>query len=519
LEASWAVLACSAGRQGSNLVLASYSALHARGRTSRPGVPALIARPGTSLIDEVAGELYLRREALAGRTLRLLRRRSPDYVRRLREHGEDPHAITAGVVDLLVRCLSSDAEAIAREMSEEVREAGRRRCGQGLALDSLIDVLALQKQVFMEEFEALAARHDDTGSVVFAMRSLDHLVERLTLDITRGYLGYVEDRYHEEHRELRALISIARAVNESLELEEAAESGLRETLRATGLDSAALWTVARDGRLVLTNTIGLSKAQEAKLGSWHLEGNEYVMGVLDGVTPVPMRAITEITGLDRDRSVIMAPLRSKGRLVGLMAVGTSDTERRRFSDADITFVGAVADHFALALEHAEQHQREARTDYLTGLSNRPEFERAIERESAAAERYGRPLSLLLLDLDGLKGINDNHGHHAGDEAIRAVAEAIRSVVRVSDTCARMGGDEFAVAMPEAELAQAEEVANRIGEALDAISRSGRLGTPAEISVGVAQLEAGMGWVDLFEEADARLYREKRRRSQARRLRA
>jgi diguanylate cyclase (GGDEF)-like protein len=207
-------------------------------------------------------------------------------------------------------------------------------------------------------------------------------------------------------------------------------------------------------------------------------------------------------------------LRAKGETLGVMAVGTR--QLRVYSDAEMAFVSAVADQIAVALEHAREHWREARTDYLTGLANRPEFERAFQRELAAAQRRSRPVTLVLMDLDLLKHLNDNYGHHVGDEAIRAVADALRRVVRASDISARLGGDEFALAMPETVASQAEEAVRRIRDALRAIGRTGRLPAALQLSFGICQWERGLDSAQMFKLADARLYREKRRHHAARR---
>jgi len=141
----------------------------------------------------------------------------------------------------------------------------------------------------------------------------------------------------------------------------------------------------------------------------------------------------------------------------------------------------------------------------------------VRRALAAVKRHRRPLSLLLLDLDQLKEINDRYGHHAGDEAIRSVAAVIRKAVRTSDVSARLGGDEFAVAMPEAGVAQAREVAARIQHAFHGSRLDSAPDATLELSFGVVEWQADQGYAELFAAADRLLYRDKRRH-QARRAR-
>lgn len=140
-------------------------------------------------------------------------------------------------------------------------------------------------------------------------------------------------------------------------------------------------------------------------------------------------------------------------------------------------------------------------DPLTGLGNRRRFDDALGAELDRHRRAGTPLTLLLIDLDRLKQINDRGGHAAGDAAIRAVGEALRGAVRSSDVAARIGGDEFAVLAPNADQAGGVALAQRVRSAL------AREGGPA-ISVGVSSAREGDGARELLRRADAALYRAK-----------
>jgi diguanylate cyclase (GGDEF)-like protein len=152
---------------------------------------------------------------------------------------------------------------------------------------------------------------------------------------------------------------------------------------------------------------------------------------------------------------------------------------------------------------------------MTGLANRREFERIMEREVALAERHNRKFSLMMIDLDNLKRINDRRGHRAGDAALRLVAQQLQRVMRSSDICARIGGDEFGVAMPETELDRAREVGSRLQAAVAASGLAARSIEPVEISIGVAAWRAGQDWQATYEVADGDLYDDKRRRQEAR----
>lgn len=145
-----------------------------------------------------------------------------------------------------------------------------------------------------------------------------------------------------------------------------------------------------------------------------------------------------------------------------------------------------------------QLAEEALTDALTAIHNRRAFELDLEREVARARRHGRPLTLAVIDVDGLKTINDRRGHGAGDDTLRAVACALRTTARQEDGAYRIGGDEFALILVDADLGDEELVVDRLLAA----------GAPA-CSVGVATLPAESP-AELLARADERLYERRRR---------
>ena len=165
----------------------------------------------------------------------------------------------------------------------------------------------------------------------------------------------------------------------------------------------------------------------------------------------------------------------------------------------------------LSLAHARE-QELARTDELTGMNNRRAFLELADHTLQQAERYDRPLSLILFDLDGFKAVNDSHGHATGDQVLRTVADVVRNTIRTSDVAGRLGGEEFAILLPETEAQAALVIAERL--------RSGFAQTPARVargplrftaSFGVAERDGNNGPMDeLLARADAALYQAKRR---------
>jgi diguanylate cyclase (GGDEF)-like protein len=165
----------------------------------------------------------------------------------------------------------------------------------------------------------------------------------------------------------------------------------------------------------------------------------------------------------------------------------------------------------LSLAHALA-QELARTDELTGMNNRRAFLELAEHSLQQAERYDRPLSLVLFDLDGFKAINDAHGHAAGDEVLRTVAEVVRNTIRTSDVAGRLGGEEFGVLLPETDAAAALVIAERLRAGFAATPARGRQATLRfTASFGVVERDGANGPMDeLLARADSALYQAKAR---------
>jgi diguanylate cyclase (GGDEF)-like protein len=156
------------------------------------------------------------------------------------------------------------------------------------------------------------------------------------------------------------------------------------------------------------------------------------------------------------------------------------------------------------LRKAEQ---DAITDALTGLNNRHWMHDAFERELERAQRSGAKLCLMMIDVDQFKSFNDEFGHIAGDAVLAAVAETLRSHLRPTDLIARFGGDEFAVLLPNLDLAHATATAERLREELVTL-RAGGLPTPITISIGVTRASIHDDLNKLVHRADAAMYEAK-----------
>jgi diguanylate cyclase (GGDEF)-like protein len=205
------------------------------------------------------------------------------------------------------------------------------------------------------------------------------------------------------------------------------------------------------------------------------------------------------------RAALVVPLRTADGPIGSLSAITRSSPHSFPEET----VDALEQRAGPALSNAQRFveaTRLAELDSLTGLHNQGVFHEVLAREVARSRRYGRRLSLIVLDLDDFKRINDRIGHLAGDAVLAEVAARLRTVVRTTDIACRVGGDEFAVILPESTRGDADHLAARIERAVssDPIAKSGTL----KISAGVAELSPDDTSSDFFNRADEDLYRAK-----------
>jgi diguanylate cyclase (GGDEF)-like protein len=444
----------------------------------------------------------------AKRVFEVVRARSPELLRLSEQTGEDLLATSASFIDALLLSLRSDVEPPWSHFEQRAREQGKLRSAQGVPLGALIDIVSICRRATMELIAApleLSRRRDEIFAL--AQRRLEDVVQRLTSCIAQGYLDHLDAEHRARESELYGLATIVTAMVRSVDLVESAEVALIESLTALRLNAGAVWLRER-ASYKLIHTVGLEadqvddfRSQAGPRAKATVSANGRSESRVDGV-------------VGREWNALRAQLRVKGRTVGVMTVGTQI--ERVFGASDFLFMAAVADQVAIVLDRARQFSNESRTDHLTGLANRREFERVMEREVALAERHDRRLTMMMIDLDNLKRINDRQGHRGGDAALRLVAQQVMRVVRASDLCARIGGDEFAVAMPETDIDRGRDVAARLRSAVREMSLGAKSSEAVEVSIGLSACRPGQDWQTVYQNADMDLYQDKGRRKLARR---
>ena len=357
----------------------------------------------------------------------------------------------------------------------------------GLAIGAAVLALGLSAAMILYLTRARGGRTADFDGVRASVSRTEAMVTELTdaLEQARG-----------ESRRSRRLAEIATTID----IDGVLERTLAAATELPGVDAAMI--TLPDDEEPLVATAGMTADEAARQPVSRPPGGTARAVRVDYRYD---RAEEEAKDPTLIRGGIAVPLRdSQDEPIGTLAVFWRGTARAA-TDEELAELEELAGSCGPALENAHRF-REARQladlDALTGLHNRRYFHEMLARERARADRYERRLALILLDVDDFKTINDRLGHLAGDSVLAAVAERLRSVVRSADVACRVGGDEFAVILPEASLVDAEQLYRRIQFAV--ASRPVEAADRVHISAGIAEMRPEDDAVALFQRADEAL---------------
>jgi diguanylate cyclase (GGDEF)-like protein len=210
----------------------------------------------------------------------------------------------------------------------------------------------------------------------------------------------------------------------------------------------------------------------------------------------------------KTNNCIIAPLICQERVVGVLNLADK-IKGEGFGSEDIALIELFSQLVGASIGNVklfERIQHQATKDGLTGLANHKRFYEILEKELWRSRRYGGQISLIMVDIDNLKKINDAYGHRAGDKVIRQISTKIRECIRQIDTAARYGGDEFAVILPNTSLSDATVAAERM---LNTVSNSPitwkKEQIEVSISVGLGQYDADVSPEDVTSRSDQALY--------------
>jgi diguanylate cyclase (GGDEF)-like protein len=329
-------------------------------------------------------------------------------------------------------------------------------------------------------------------------RAVDDM--RNKMDELAGDLAEALERAERESRRNRLFGELGG----SIDLEELMDRVLDAAMEIPRVDAAMMVVERQDGAPAVV-TRGMTAQESAR------PPTSGVVGTLPGAITVSYR-------YGRDQEGSEAELIRGGAFIPLMGrelrpVGTLSlfwrTEHEP-SGAELEQAENLAASSISAIENARRYgeaRKLAETDALTGLFNQRFFQETLRREVTRAHRYQRKLTLVVFDLDDFKSINDQVGHLAGDRVLAQAADRLREAVRSVDVACRIGGDEFAVIMPESSAEDGDQLFRRVHNSM----RGTALGPDDQrlrLSGGIAELLHGDSPASLFERADAALYRAK-----------
>lgn len=356
------------------------------------------------------------------------------------------------------------------------------------------------------------------GNGLEAQRLVVFIVVLWLVAVSTSALSAVNEReLRRRRRDLEALTDLAEQLERTADSSSAARTLLDSAIETFGFGRGVV-LAGPEGQLALLASYGLLEATARRPG--RPGASAVVTRAHDSHATVLVRGLDPHADAWLDglmpgaANLIVVPMQAEGRPVGALVLEHAEDVVRRGSATRVqrrvvAGLERSAAYASLALRNAwllEQVQRLAATDGLTKIANRRTFESTLEREVARATRSAEHLSLVMLDIDHFKQLNDEQGHQAGDEVLRNVAAALSCECRDFDTPARYGGEEFAVVLPGCGPDEAEVIAERLRRAVSAAPSV----VPITASAGVATFPAHAGDADtLVRAADEALYASKR----------
>jgi two-component system, cell cycle response regulator len=340
------------------------------------------------------------------------------------------------------------------------------------------------------------------------------VLEALAAELLRAVaverlLGTVRREKEEKARFFEAL----EALNRTTTAAQAAQTAIEQARRMCPSLDLCVLTLKEDRRhrVLAADGEGASALESLSFA----DNAGLVSNVVKLGAPLPGRDVSQMdrlvvfdtsTVLRGFRTLKIFPLRAGEKTVGTLVCGSRAVEP--LPSNSLSMLALQAAEALIRARLYEESEKLATTDGLTGLANRRNFNATLEQRLKESARYGRPLSLLLLDVDHFKKVNDTHGHPAGDAVLKGVARIVQKAARDTDVAARYGGEEMALILPETDARGARAIAERLRKLIEAASHATEQGAlRVTVSIGVAT--GASSPAEMIEQCDRALYKAKR----------
>jgi diguanylate cyclase (GGDEF)-like protein len=359
----------------------------------------------------------------------------------------------------------------------------------------------------------LVLLYDPGQPLGFLLLSLTYLLINLVFSRLSRARHQLQERVHD----LEILTATARRLSASLQLEELVDAVAKETCNAIPEAEAVALVHRRSGGESGFVLDGYDRSNDRFFRHAIADGEGaagWVMSKMQSRRIDDLEAAEDLA-MDRTdgiRSWLGVPLMMYGGCEGVIAV--QSTQSSAFRTDHQRLLESLGLQIAAALQNAHLYEL-AMVDGLTGLFMRRYFDARIEEEIERSKRYSTPFSVLMMDVDDFKKLNDEHGHLIGDRVLRAIANCVKSQLRGVDTAARYGGEEIAVILPRSDMVAAYNVGERIRSAITELRITTDSEPPKALSVtasfGVASYpeSKAQSAEDLIRRADRALYRAKK----------
>jgi diguanylate cyclase (GGDEF)-like protein len=317
----------------------------------------------------------------------------------------------------------------------------------------------------------------------------------------------LRETLHNALRRVAAVYEVAHVANTDIDLAGVLTLILEHAQRASGAHTGAIFLLGEEGTL---QQAAATTPAEAEAGDPSIFTLEQAAETLKQTHPR--------TDFVEGYAAVYLPISAPSRTLGVLAVAAKNT--KKIPQRQLDLLNTICAEAALAIENAllrAELRRLAITDSLTGLANRREIERQLDLELDRAARYHRPLAVMMVDVDDLKEVNDRYGHGTGDDVLVVLSHLMQHTMRSLDVTGRIGGDEFAIVLPETATEEAAVLAERLVAGFhQALAADQELPDPIRIaqqvgvSIGIAdRIEGETQAKELVSRADMALYNAKR----------